>query len=191
MDLEESLLILMSNLLKLIYLKNKKMKTTNLILSLFTIAVLCSCGVTHNTGLFHEKNISNAQITTDHVHADMVFDESKKIKGDATAFYFLIFKVSGDNHYADVKGSMAFSKAAKVKAAAKYDALNDSGADFIAKPGYTVTKRSYLLGLFSQIDANVSGYKGTYKNFKQVDPLERNLENAVNKKLVDKLNLNK
>ena len=144
------------------------MKTKKLILSLFTIAILSSCGVTHNTGLFHEKNVENQQIQTDRIHADMEFDESKKITGSATAFYFLIFKISGDNHYADVKGSLAFSKSAKVKAAAKYDALKDSNADFMAKPAYTLTKRSYLLGLFSQIDADVSGYKGVYKNLKQV-----------------------
>ena len=52
-------------------------------------------------------------------------------------------------------------------------------------------KTTYLLGLMTIVDANVSGYGGVYKNFKQVDMLERNLENAVNKKLVEKLNLNK
>ena len=48
-----------------------------------------------------------------------------------------------------------------------------------------------LFGLMTRVDANISGYAGNYKNFKSVDPFERNLENAVNKRLVDKLNLNK
>ena len=41
------------------------------------------------------------------------------------------------------------------------------------------------------VNANVSGYAGNYVNFKSVDPFERDLENAVNKKLVDKFRLNK
>ena len=104
------------------------------------------------------------------------------------------FRISGDNHYADVSGAglvSPFSKTAGPKRAAQYKALNSVKADFIAKPSYTIKKTTYLFGLMTKVDANISGYAGYYKNFKSVDPFERNLENAVNKRLVDKLNLNK
>ena len=140
--------------------------------------VLSSCGTIKNSGKYHEKSVSNAQIDTDELRADMEIDETNKITGSATATYFLFFRLSGDNHYADIQGSfdMPFSKTGPVKRAAQYEALNSSKSDFVAKPSYTITKRTYLLGLFTQVDAKISGYGGVYKNFKQVDPLERNVE---------------
>lgn len=170
------------------------MKKMYKLLPIFIAAIfLSSCGVVKNSGKYHEKTVSNAQIDTDQLHADMEIDETEKITGSATASYFLFFKLSGDNHYADIKGGfdVPFSKTAGPKKAAQYKALNSAKADFIAKPSYTIKKTTYLLGLMTIVDASVSGYGGVYKNFKQVDPLERDLENAVNKKLVDKLNLNK
>ncbi len=161
---------------------------------LIVATVLSSCGIVKNSGEYHEKSVSNTQIVTDYFHADMEIDETEKITGSATATYFMFFKLSGDNHYADIRGGgfdVPFSKTAGPKKAAQYKALNSAKADFIAKPSYTIKKTTYLLGLMTTVDANVSGYGGVYKNFKQIDPLERDLENAVNKKLVDKLNLNK
>jgi len=170
------------------------MKKMYKLLPVFIVAiVLSSCGIVKNSGKYHEKNVANSDIYTDVFHADMEIDETEKITGSATATYFLFFRLSGDNHYADIQGSfeMPFSKTAGPKKAAQYKALNSAKADFIAKPSYTIKKTTYLLGLMTIVDANVSGYGGVYKNFKQVDMLERNLENAVNKKLVEKLNLNK
>ena len=169
-------------------------KIYKLILLFIGTLYLSSCGVVKNSGKYHEKNVSNKEIHTDMLHADMEINEEEKITGDASATYFLFFRISGDNHYADIKGGgivSPFSKTAKPKQAAQYKALNSAKADFIAKPSYTIKKTTYLFGLMTRVDANISGYAGYYTNFKSVDPLERNLENAVNKKLVDKLNLNK
>jgi hypothetical protein len=170
------------------------MKKMYKLLPVFIVAILLSsCGIVKNSGKYHEKNVENYAIDTHGLHADMEIDETSKITGSATATYFLFFRLSGDNHYADIQGSfeMPFSKTAGPKKAAQYKALNSGKADFIAKPSYTIKKTTYLLGLMTIVDASVNGYGGVYKNFKQVDMLERNLENAVNKKLVDKLNLNK
>jgi hypothetical protein len=170
------------------------MKKMYKLLPVFIVAiVLSSCGTVKNSGKYHEKNVANSDIYTDVFHADMEIDETEKITGSATATYFLFFKLSGDNHYADIQGSfeMPFSKTAGPKKAAQYKALNSAKADFIAKPSYTIKKTTYLLGLMTMVNATVSGYGGVYKNFKQVDMLELNIENAVNKKLVEKLNLNK
>jgi hypothetical protein len=171
-------------------------KNYNLILFFIGIICLSSCGVVKNSGKYHEKDVSNQGIYTDILYADMEINEEEKITGEASATYFLFFRISGDNHYADIKSTSSgfaspFSKAALPKRAAQYNALNSAKADFIAKPSYTIKKRTYLFGLMTRVEANVSGYAGNYVNFKSVDPLERNLENAVNKKLVDKLKLNK
>lgn len=165
------------------------------LLPVFIVAILLSsCGIVKNSGEYHEKHVKNYGIDTHGLYADMEIDETEKISGSATATYFLFWKLSGDNHYADFnEGAIPnpFSKTANPKRAAQYKALNSGNADFIAKPSYTIKKTTYLLGLMTTVDASVNGYGGVYKNFKQVDMLERNLENAVNKKLVDKLNLNK
>ena len=169
-------------------------KNYKLIVFLVGTIFISSCGVVKNSGKYHEKNVSNKNIYTDNLHADMEINEDQKITGDASATYFLFFRISGDNHYADVSGAglvSPFSKTAGPKSAAQYKALNSVKADFIAKPSYTIKKTTYLFGLMTKVDANISGYAGNYKNFKSVDPFERNLENAVNKRLVDKLNLNK
>ena len=156
------------------------MKKINKLLPVFILAILLSsCGVVKNSGKYHEKNIANAQIDTDELRADMEIDETEKITGSATATYFMFFKLSGDNHYADIAGGgfdVPFSKTSGPKKAAQYKALNSGKADFIAKPSYTIKKTTYLLGLMTIVDASVSGYGGVYKNFKQVDPLERNVE---------------
>lgn len=172
------------------------MKKMYKLLPVFIVAiVLSSCGIVKTSGEYHEKKVENYAIDTHGLYADMEIDETEKISGKATATYFLFFKLSGDNHFADISGGdfdlNPFSKTAGPKKAAQYKALNSAKADFIAKPSYTIKKTTYLLGLMTIVDADVSGYGGVYKNFKQVDMLERNLENAVNKKLVEKLNLNK
>ena len=145
-----------------------------LILFFIGTIYLSSCGVVKNSGKYHEKNVSNESIYTDILYADMEINEEEKITGDASATYFLFFRISGDNHYADVKGGAGlispFSKTAGPKKAAQYKALNSVKADFIAKPSYTIKKTTYLFGLMTTVDANISGYAGNYINFKSVDP---------------------
>jgi len=172
------------------------MKKTNKLLSIFIVAlVLSSCGTVKNSGKYHEKKVMNtADITTDVLHADIEVNETSKISGSASATYFLFLRLSGDNHYADIKGGgfdSPFSKTAKVKRAAQYEALNSSKSDFVAKPSYTIKKTTYLLGLMTTVNVSVSGYGGVYKNFKTVDWKEYQIENETNRRLVDKLNLNK
>ena len=171
------------------------MKKTNKLLSIFIVAiVLSSCGTVKNSGKYHEKKVMNTDITTDVLHADMEVDETNKISGSASASYFLFFRLSGDNHFADIKGGgfdSPFSKTAGAKRAAQYKALNSSNSDFVAKPSYTIKKTTYLLGLMTTVNVSVSGYGGVYKNFKTVDWKEYQIENETNRRLVDKLNLNK
>lgn len=170
------------------------MKKLNKLLSiLFVAIVLSSCGTVKNSGKYHAKHVDNNEIGTLELRADMEINETSKITGSAGATYFLFFKISGDNHYADINGGFAspFSKTAKVKKAAQYEALSKSGSDFVAKPSYTIKQTTYLLGLMTKVDVSVSGYGGVYKNFREYDPLDRNVENLTNQKLIQQFNLNR
>jgi hypothetical protein len=170
------------------------MKKTNKLLSIFIVAiVLASCGTVKNSGKYHAKHVVNNNIGTLELRADQVIDETSKITGSASATYFLFFKLSGNNHYADINGSFSspFSKTAKVKKAAQYEALSRSNSDFVAKPSYTIKQTTYLLGLMTSVNVSVSGYGGVYKNFREYDTLDRNVEILTNKKLVEQLNLNR
>jgi|TARA_B110000967_G_scaffold172648_1_gene183805 hypothetical protein len=170
------------------------MKKLNKLLSIFIVAIVfSSCGTVKNSGKYHAKHVGNNEIGTLELRADMEINETSKITGSAGATYFLFFKISGDNHYADINGAFAspFSKTAKVKKAAQYEALSKSGSDFVAKPSYTIKQTTYLLGLMTKVDVSVSGYGGVYKNFREYDPLDRNVENLTNKKLIQQFNLNR
>ena len=52
----------------------------------------------------------------------------------------------------------------KVKAAAAYNAITESGADVIIAPRYTIKQEGY--GFFGTIDVTVEGYKGTIRSIK-------------------------
>jgi hypothetical protein len=168
-------------------------KTQKLLLIIITATFLSSC-VVKKSGKYHEKIIENTGVHTDLIHADMVIDEKNKITGNASATYFLFFRISGDNHYAEVNTSGFFGNFASLKKgpkqAAQYKALKSANVDFIVKPSYTF-KRTSFLGLITIIEADVSGYGGVYKNFEQVDIFERIVDIEVNKKLVEGMNLNK
>ena len=43
----------------------------------------------------------------------------------------------------------------------------------------------------TKVDISVSGYGGVYKNFREYDPLGRNVENLTNQKLIQQFNLNR
>ena len=71
-------------------------KNYKLIVFLVGTIFISSCGVVKNSGKYHEKNVSNKNIYTDNLHADMEINEDQKITGDASATYFLFFRISGD-----------------------------------------------------------------------------------------------
>ena len=145
--------------------------------------VLSSCGTVKNSGKYHAKQVDNNGIGTLELRADMEIDETSKISGNASATYFLFFRLSGDNHYADINAPFAspFSKSAKVKKAAQYKALSQSNSDFVAKPSYTIKETTYFFGLMTRVDVSVSGYGGVYKNFREAKDFEDFLGNLDDK----------
>ena len=101
------------------------------------------------------------------LRADMEINEEEKITGDASAtYYFLEFQVIIIMLMLKEEELYLHFQNCKPKQAAQYKALNSAKADFIAKPSYTTKKTTYLFGLMTRVDANISGYAGYYTNFK-------------------------
>ena len=156
------------------------------------------------------------RVIHDRLEADITIDDTQKLKGTSKSTYFLMFRIEGDNEYADgvdysgiggtggnfigqllgmlnplnlVTKIFTGDAAGKVKASAAFAALSGSGADFIAHPTYSYTKKNWLI--IQQFEATVEGYPGVYSNFRSYNKAQRdldmNLDHQVNKKIVQKL----
>ncbi|QXP74353.1 hypothetical protein RRF68_12745 [Tenacibaculum sp. HL-MS23] len=107
------------------------------------------------------------------IRANVDIDMDKKLVGKSTSSYFLLFRVNGDNKFADGMSYSSESKLSgilnarenKTKSSAAYNALHNSGADIIVHPNYVVEIKNYIL--FKQINVTVSGYAGYFKKFYQ------------------------
>lgn len=115
----------------------------------------------------------SGSVATD-VKADIEVGE--KITGQSSATKVLFFTLGAESEYAD---GVAYSAGGNggsalpfalpnpveaVKAAAAYNAIQESGADVIVAPRYTVQKDDYVV--FGTINVSVEGYKGTIKSVK-------------------------
>ena len=115
----------------------------------------------------------SGSVATD-VKADIEVGE--KITGQSSATKVLFFTLGAETEYAD---GVAYSAGGNggsalpfalpnpveaVKAAAAYNAIQESGADVIVAPRYTVKKDDYVV--FGTINVSVEGYKGTIKSVK-------------------------
>jgi hypothetical protein len=107
------------------------------------------------------------------LQADMEVDMSKKITG--TAFHtklFGLFDIKTSQNYADgvgydgVNSSGWFSAGVieETKSAAAYNAVVPNKADVIVAPQYLIKVKSYFLGAYKEVTAQVSGYAGRIKN---------------------------
>jgi len=193
------------------------MKKTKLITYSLIVLLFSSC-VSTNRGWQSNPVESKKRTLIPELIADIEVDDSKKIRGSSSSTYFLMFRIEGDSEYADGVNYAAISKTdasslvskflallnpfyiinkivtgdaqGKVISAAAYNALSGAGADFIAHPTYSFTKKNYLI--IQQFSATVEGYGGTYSNFRKWTPEERNawdLEFQVNKKIIEKFGI--
>lgn len=158
----------------------------NLIYGIAILAMTLTSCVTTNKA-FQSSPVISRNVQLDPIKADIEVDQTVKLKGESKSSYLLFFRVRGDNKYADnIKYSAEtettgrlfsflnpfelFKKIAtgdavgKVKAAAAYKALEDSNADVLVHPMFTLTEKNYLL--FFVYKAEVTGYGGVYKNFR-------------------------
>jgi hypothetical protein len=157
-----------------------------IILSAFLISFGFSSCVTTNQG-FQSAPVISRSVDIDPIKADIVVDQESKLKGESKSVYLLFFRLKGDNKYADninfsaeanttkrllsflnpfylVKRIATGDAMGKVKAAAAYKALQNSDADVLVHPMYTITEKSFLI--FYIFKAEVTGYAGVYKNFR-------------------------
>ena len=158
---------------------NMNIKIKKIIFSLVILTFLSSC-VSTNKG-FQSAPVLTVNVALDPIKADVEINDKAKIKGESSAVYFLRFRISGDNTYAD---GMRFSsesstsmtdllnpmklitasRLAPVRGAAAYKALNSGDYDLLVHPNYTVTIKNYLL--IKKYSVIVDGYGAKYKNFR-------------------------
>jgi hypothetical protein len=146
---------------------------------LFGAMLMTSC-ISTNKG-FQSSPVIARNVQLDPIKADIKVDEKTKITGESTSTYFLIFRVSGDNMFADginystdasasilqqlnplkIAGSGRLNK---VRGAAAYKALSTGEYDVLVHPNYTTTVENYLI--FKKYTVKVTGYGATYENFR-------------------------
>lgn len=157
-------------------MKNTITKIT--LLSLLIIS-FSSC-VTTNRG-FQSSPVVSRNVQLDPIKADINVDESKKLKGESSSAYFLIFRVSGDKTFADGINYSTDASASilqqlnplkvaqagrlnKVRGAAAFNALKTGDYDVLVHPNYTTTVENYLV--FKKYKVTVEGYGAKYENFR-------------------------
>ncbi|MDR2429933.1 MAG: hypothetical protein LBD14_03395 [Puniceicoccales bacterium] len=93
----------------------------------------------------------------------------EKITGSWTVSRFFGFTFGSPEEFADgiVFNSGASASADPLKAAAAYQAVKSSGADFIVSPNYVVKNTG---AFFGSTIVTVTGYKGKIKGFKAYSP---------------------
>ncbi len=128
------------------------------------VAGLAGCSTVSKSHTYSPVGISiDSEMT-----ADVDVDLSKKLVGKSNATFLLgIFKIEGDNTYADGYGSL--SRVGMVKSSAAYDAIKKGNGDVLVSPQYVVKTQNMFF--VKKIDVEVSGYEGkitsiTKKSFK-------------------------
>lgn len=143
-----------------------------MILPLIACVFLVSCKTTY-TRTFSTPMFSPSA-TINPIRADVDVDMNKKLSGNSTATYFLMFRVSRQEK--KFANGMNFTvpdifPLPGLKAAAAYKAVVNGGADIIVHPNYVVEKENYLF--FKIVRLKVNGYAGYFKKFYQ-EPYDKN-----------------
>jgi hypothetical protein len=150
-----------------------------LVLALLGSTFLSSC-ISTNRG-FQSSPVISRNVNLDQIKADLKVDEKNKLKGESSSGYFLIFRVSGDNTFADGINYSTDASAGllqqlnpiniiqggrlnKVRGAAAYKALSQGDYDVLVHPNYTTTVENYLI--FKKYTVTVEGYGAKYVNFR-------------------------
>jgi len=152
-------------------------------LSLLTFTLfLASCSSTMNRS--QRSGSLNVRVYSD-LQADLDIDTSKKISGTAKhSKLFGLINLQSSKNYADgvtyddsSRGFNLFSGGVveDAKSAAAYNAITTNKADVIVIPQYTIKVESYVLGLWKEVTAQVTGYAGRIKNIRQTSTDSSNI----------------
>lgn len=145
------------------------------------IASLMSCSSTKQG--FQSSPVIARNVKLDPIYADINVDEGKKLKGESSSTYFLVFRVSGDNEFAEgIKYStdanatplemanplklFSAGRLDKVRGAAAHKALTsgDKSYDVLIHPTYTTKVENYIF--VKKYLVTVEGYGANYSNFR-------------------------
>lgn len=133
----------------------------------FAMSMIMTSCVSLNKS-YDSSAVKLTNVMLDPIKADLTVDETEKLVGTSSSSFFWIFKIIGDNSFADgVKfPGMSFGAVNKVKSSAAYNALNNTEKeyDIIVDPQYTVKVTKTILT--TNIEVTVEGYGGTYSNFR-------------------------
>jgi hypothetical protein len=161
------------------------MKKLTIVFTLFTV-MLVSCTTTN-------KSVTSVSVkpysVVDPMKVDYSVDINSKLKGNSKSTWILgLLRISGDAAYADgvsysaslgqggfskIFGLFGSMKLSQVKAAAAYNSLEGTDADFIANPQYNVKQTKILLGLIKTYEADITGFKGKYTKMYQGEPVKK------------------
>lgn len=148
--------------------------------ALFFGSLLMTSCVSTNRG-FQSSPVISRNVQLDPIKADINVEEKSKIKGESSSTYFLVFRVSGDNTFADGINYSTDASASvlsqfnplklaqsgrlnEVRGAAAYKALSTGDYDVLVHPNYTTTVENYLI--FKKYIVKVEGYGAKYENFR-------------------------
>ena len=157
-----------------------KKNLLTLILIASAASLLTSCISTNKS--FQSSPVISRNVQLDPIKADIEVNEKAKLTGASSSTYFLFFRVSGENTYADginysTDGNssllsqynplalLSAAKLNKVRSAAAYKALSAGDYDFLVHPNYTTTVKNYL-GILKIYECSVTGYGAKYQNFR-------------------------
>ncbi len=152
------------------------------------VILLGSCTSTKKSAL--STPLYAPKINLNKLEADIEVDVNEKLYGDASASYFLWFRVGGDKKYLEDVAYSSNSKVAiesplklinpfhllwkifnskaedEVKGAAAYNAIDGKDVDVLVHPEYSVEVKDYLI--FKKMYAEVKAFKGKFTGIEQV-----------------------
>lgn len=139
-------------------------------LLVISLLFLVSCSSINKSHMNSGVNIS----IDSPMDAQIDVDLTRKLTGYASGGYlFHLFKVSGDNKYADgicYNGDCggflaAFSKIEAIKAAAAYNAIRTSESEVLVSPQYVIEESNWN-PFYKLIKVKVTGYPGRITSIK-------------------------
>ena len=133
---------------------------------------LSACSATTHQGIEGSK-FSDVMVETRPMQVSVVPGE--KIKGSARCRSILFFTLNApekEAYGAEMQTTDGNFESGLCTRGAVYDATSKAGADVLLAPQYTVSGKTFgcLMGhcLYSDSTVEVTGYKGTFKNIKEM-----------------------
>ena len=166
----------------------------------YSLFVLSACAMNSCTTYTKTNTVANqvySDVMIDPVGGRLDLENVREISGKSSSWYFLFFRVSGDNKFVEVPVDGGVSgfvskfvgrRAKRVQSSALYKATENQDVDMVLCPNYKNTKRKFLFGLVSNYKTEVRAYGAKVKNFYQY---EMDGVSYGNKKGSPKLNLHR